>query len=98
MSTMAERPPAGWQRHRRWFATPRDRANGAPAASERDDQPRRSSAVAPCPIDQRRRAVPLQDVNQDHLTAARLHDLVSDHLLTRVITALHQHARANQLD
>src|SRR3954449_4872234 len=45
------------------------------------------------PLYQRGRAVPLQDIHQNDLSAIGGDDLMADHLLARIVAALHKHAR-----
>src|SRR3954471_5021608 len=43
-------------------------------------------------------AVARHEVDQNHLAAVRLHDIVTDDVLPGVVAALHQHRRPNLLD
>src|SRR3954465_13839471 len=98
MSTRAVPARAGSRPHPPWSATPQGRASAAIATPCPNVRRSPSSFVPSGGIDQRGRAEPFQNIDQNPPAAGFFDDLMADHLLPRIVAALHENARPDLLD
>src|SRR5204863_10201567 len=92
-STKAARPRPGSRKHQTSPTTRTDLATVSIATLARALSPTRSRLASARLLDQRTRAKPRQYIDQQHLAALCFDNLVTHHLLARVVAPFHQHAR-----